>query len=213
MFLRIESCNKDVIQGVTTDSTMYEVRISNAAYSQTLSYLCKGAKISLPDMRIKDDGTWEASRIIYEPDYLIDISSLSACFTESGAHPFHYLLSLLTPKELTKYILLGNTANQFLDDCINDVEGNCSYESSIKKAFTNEALKFTVCQGINASFFEDAKKQFANIRDTPMIRSRISAICFPANTSSSSARSSTDGDVIPISPNIRLTATSAFSNS
>lgn len=165
MFLRIESCNKDVIQGVTTDSTMYEVRISNAAYSQTLSYLCKGAKISLPDMRIKDDGTWEASQIIYEPDYLIDISSLSACFTESGAHPFHYLLSLLTPKELTKYILLGNTANQFLDDCINDVEGNCSYESSIKKAFTNEALKFTVCQGINASFFEDAKKQFANIRE------------------------------------------------
>jgi hypothetical protein len=78
--------------------------------------LSEGDTVMLLDIYSETDDTMSAQRLILEPDYLIDISSLSACFSESGPHPMRYLLSLLAPKEVTKPILLGNTANQFLDD-------------------------------------------------------------------------------------------------
>ena len=115
-----------------------------------------------------DDATaLKAHRLILEPDYLIDISSLAACFTECGPHPMRYLLSMLAPKEVTRHILLGNTANQFLDDCVNHTpERPSSYDTSVRKAFSADALKFAVCTDINASFFQEAQGQYDHIRSS-----------------------------------------------
>ena len=57
--------------------------------------------------------------IIIEPDFLLDISAVAACFQNYGHHPITYLLNQLKPRANSQPILLGNFAGTALDDLIN----------------------------------------------------------------------------------------------
>lgn len=163
--LQIHSTEPPYICGTDKDNKPWRVRIAHPAYDTDT--LTEGDTVMFLDLApdAEDTEAWQAGRVILEPDYLIDISSLAACFTECGPHPMRYLLSMLAPKEVTRHILLGNTANQFLDDCVNhSPERPASYNTSVRKAFANDALKFAVCPDIDAAFFEEAKSQYANIQ-------------------------------------------------
>ncbi|MDR0799711.1 MAG: AAA family ATPase, partial [Dysgonamonadaceae bacterium] len=112
------------------------------------------------------------------PDYLIDISSLAECFRAYGHHPFNFFLSRLLPKADSAAILLGNTANFFIDEWINadDTEG-VQYETSLKKLFQIATFEFTACDDLKNpraehEFFAACRKHYENIRQTV-------AQCFP----------------------------------
>lgn len=158
------------IYGTTADGQELCAEIVTEAYLPDIEHLREGDTIMLIGTEHIPDSSparMRAHRLIIEPDYLIDISSLTACFSESGPHPMRYILGMLAPKEVTRPILLGNTANQFLDDSVNDnPERPASYGSSIRKAFTSDALKFAVCPDINASFFQDTRTQYEHIRQS-----------------------------------------------
>ena len=167
--LRILSTEEHRLYGTDTEGTEWHVHITSELYTPDIKHLHEGDTVMLLDIASDAElpHSLTAQRLIVEPDYLIDISSLSACFTECGAHPMRYLLSLLTPKEVTMPILLGNTANQFLDDCVNhSPERPATYNTSIRKAFANDALKFAVCPGITAAFFSEARNQYEHIRSS-----------------------------------------------
>ena len=167
--LRLQVTHVDAphIHGTDIHGTTHSCSLSVAAYRADITALSEGDTIMLLGITPNADGTLQAQRLIVEPDYLIDISSLSACFTDSGAHPMRYLLSMLSPKDTTKHILLGNTANQFLDDCVNHTpQRPASFDASIRKAFAADALKFAVCPDINASFFQEARNQYAHIQSS-----------------------------------------------
>ncbi len=53
--------------------------------------------------------------LIYEPDYLINISSIAACFRPEGTSAYSYLLSKLQPHPISWQIELGNLAGELLD--------------------------------------------------------------------------------------------------
>lgn len=174
-YIRIEIDHSEApyIYGTTIEGNKLCIKVCNQAYLSDTEALHKGdivmfqelisqTKTVQPDTPTPD---LYATRLIVYPDYLIDISTLAACFTESGPHPMRYLQSLLTPKEITRHILLGNTANQFLDDCVNqNPNKQTSYNTSILKAFTNDALRFAVCPDINNGFFHDTRCQYDNIQ-------------------------------------------------
>ena len=165
--LRLQVTHVDAphIHGTDPQGNHHSCSISVAVYQADMTTLCKGDTIMLLGISPNADGTLQAQRLIVEPDYLIDISSLAACFTDSGAHPMRYLLSMLSPKDTTKHILLGNAANQFLDDCVNHTpQRPATFDASIRKAFAADALKFAVCPDINASFFQEARNQYAHIQ-------------------------------------------------
>jgi hypothetical protein len=111
-----------------------------------------------------------AEFIVFEPDYLIDISSLAECFRPYGNHYLNYTLSRLRAKEITSHILLGNTANQFIDEFVNEEAGQpVEYRHALKKVFRNSAFEFTVCEALQTpkgenDFFAGCQKQFAHIR-------------------------------------------------
>ena len=166
--LHVHHIASPYIYGTTADGQDLCAEIIAEAYLPDIEHLREGDTIMLIGTEHILDSSpvrIRAHRLIIEPDYLIDISSLTACFSESGPHPMRYVLGMLTPKEVTRPILLGNTANQFLDDSVNDnPERPASYGSSIRKAFTSDALKFAVCPDINASFFQDTRTQYEHIR-------------------------------------------------
>ena len=165
--LRVSHVAAPHIHGTDAEGTPHTCILTEAAYRADLDALCEGDTIMLVGLTYHADGTLHAQRLIVEPDYLIDISTLAGCFTESGAHPMRYLLTMLSPKDTTKPILLGNTANQFLDDCVNHTpERPASFDTSIRKAFATDALKFAVCPDINAAFFQEARTQYAHIQSS-----------------------------------------------
>ena len=162
--LRLHTIDQPLLIGTDAEGTTWHITLTNPTYATTP--LAEGDTVMLHQLVTDSDNPThlEASRLILEPDYLIDISTLAACFTESGPHPMRYLLAMLSPKEVTRHILLGNTANQFLDDCVNHTSDRpVTFDTSVRKAFVADALKFAVCPDINAAFFHEARNQYDHI--------------------------------------------------
>jgi hypothetical protein len=103
-----------------------------------------------------------ADMIVVEPDLMIDVTALCGCMKPYGDSALNYLVNRIRLDEQTKYILLGNVAGQFLDDCVNNPD--ITYLESIRHAFRQNILGFTTCDGVDAAFFKECERQFRNIQ-------------------------------------------------
>lgn len=100
--------------------------------------------------------------IIYQPDYLVDISSVAACFESYADTPYISLLGKLKTVPATKSILLGNLASQFLDEEVHG--GNTAYADSIRAYFHRHALDMAAAEYVGTAFHREAMQQQSNIR-------------------------------------------------
>ena len=136
-------------------------------YDNLHKILKVGAQLNLLDWRIDEREVVRPKNIIFDPDFLIEITSLCSCVQEHGASPLNYVLNLFRESKATWHTLLGEAANMFLDDCVNErAEKAVSYNDSMKKFFREYPLQLTAAAGIDAKFFDETKKQFTNIRQT-----------------------------------------------
>ena len=125
--------------------------------------LTEGMKLNLLDIRQKGDAV-EADLIVVEPDFLVDISSIAACFQEYGHHPMAYVLNRMKPLPNTQQILLGNFASAALDDLINQPDFH--FNNTLRGSFCRQALQFCTCGGFDGQRFKsDAMQQTANLRE------------------------------------------------
>jgi hypothetical protein len=93
-----------------------------------------------------EDGIYYPELMIFEPDYLIDISSIAACFTEYSNSAINYLVNKIKPAAISAPILLGNFAGQLLDELVNNrTKDSIKYDESVKRFFKNHDY--------NATFF------------------------------------------------------------
>jgi hypothetical protein len=110
-------------------------------------------------VKVLDDGLQ-----VVEPDVLVDISSLAACFQDYGHHPLSYIINRLKPTANTQPILLGNFAGTALDEIIHNLDAD--FANMLRTSFSDQALQFCTCEGFNAAQFKvDAQRQVANIRE------------------------------------------------
>ena len=125
--------------------------------------LTEGMQLNLLDCH-REGQTILPKLIVVEPDFLMDISSLAACFTNNGHSPLTYTLRRLHPSANTQPILLGNFAGSALDDIIN--QSDYHPHDTIRNSFREQALQFCTCDPFNPQQFkEDALRQVANIKD------------------------------------------------
>ena len=61
--------------------------------------------------------------LILEPDYLVDISAIAACFESYAESPLVHLLNMIRPSATGEAIVLGNLASQLLDEEVHAVVG------------------------------------------------------------------------------------------
>ncbi len=102
--------------------------------------------------------------IVVEPDFLVDISAIAACFTDYGHHPLLYTVNRLKERANTQPILLGNFADTALDDIINH-EGS-GLADSLPRSFREQALQYCTCEGFNApDFRRDAQQRIDHLRE------------------------------------------------
>ncbi len=137
-------------------------------------YLYDGAQLNLLLSDVQNDGSWLPQHIVLDPDYLIDVTTICRCFTYYGDSPASSLLGKFLPSSATAAILLGNSANQFLDDCVNataEADPESVYRQSLGKTFQADPLRFALTAGIDQTFSERCREQFMNIWTT--VRERL----------------------------------------
>lgn len=131
-------------------------------FSYLAPLLREGMVLNLLDCR-KDEGTVRPGLIIVEPDYLLDISSIAACFEDFGHHPLLFTFNRLKKRVTSKHILLGNFAGSALDDIINHPQYR--FADTLQRSFREKAIEYACCPEFNpADFKEQAKGQVNNIQ-------------------------------------------------
>lgn len=131
------------------------------AWQGVTALVSAGSQLNLVRPRMTD-GRVTAEAVIVEPDYLVDISSVAACFESHGASPYTFLLNQLRPAPLTPTTLLGNFAGQLLDEAVHG--SRHTYAESVGEFFRTNALSVASCPGLDADFHKQARLQMANIR-------------------------------------------------
>ncbi len=129
-------------------------------------YLSEGANVMLLDA-VPVSGKTQTLQVymaILEPDYLLDVTALTNCLKPYGHSPLNYLIDAFRPAQPNPHILLGNMANQFMDDCIND-GGQATFEASARRSFRDNVLLYACLpdEVMPASFFDEARRQFRHI--------------------------------------------------
>ena len=102
--------------------------------------------------------------LIYQPDYLVDISSVAACFESYADTPYIALLNRLKTTPPTRAIHMGNLASQFLDEVVHGMgHSQAEYAESVRRFFHHHAIDMAAAEGIDASFHNEAMQQLENI--------------------------------------------------
>lgn len=119
-----------------------------------------------PDMKIL-----KPELIVLDPDFLIDITAICACIKPYGKSALNHIINKFAPNAQSAAIQLGNLANRFLDDCVNEQSNetkseNELYRESLHHSFGETPIEYTTLPGIDRKFFDSAEKQFHNIRET-----------------------------------------------
>ncbi len=140
-------------------------------FAELNASLFEGAQVNLLDVSVesREDGTplFVPELVVFEPDFLVDITAITGCIRPYGSHAMNHLLHKVEPPSQSAAITIGNVANQFLDDCVNQTkEEPATYEDSMKKAFNMDPIPFCTMEEINAEFFQTTKVQFNNIQHT-----------------------------------------------
>jgi hypothetical protein len=138
----------------------------NSEFNTTISSLWKGAQLNLIDITLDDSGIYFPQFLVLEPDYLIDISAIAECFKEEGSNALNFVRSKLETIPNKHYLLLGNIANMFLDELINEEPHlPVSYGGVMKKAFKSSPFEFSACMDIPADFNATCQMHFLSIKE------------------------------------------------
>lgn len=158
-----------ILDAPTTEPCVVAMPLPETPFGDLPQLLYVGAQLNLLHTTVDGSGIISARYVVLEPDYLIDISALSACIKPYGAHPLNYVLRRFEPRCVTLPILKGSVANQFMDDCLHEAHTQTADElfaASMSRVFRQQPISFTCspeAESINKSFFDDCRRQFDNI--------------------------------------------------
>lgn len=131
-------------------------------WSYISDLLFKGAQLNIIKPRFVN-GIIIPELIIFEPDYLVDISAIASCVEEYDESAIVYLINKIKPNSNTSAILLGSLVSQFLDEEIHSKE-EIIYSESIKSFFKNNAIPLLSTE-IEIDFHTKAKQQKNNMHN------------------------------------------------
>lgn len=163
----VDHWDNDFVYGPSEETDGLDVQVCysvNTTYNYDWTYLrgmfYKGAQLNIIRPREKD-GVFYPELIIFEPDYLVDISTVSRCFTSYADSPYVNLLRKLEPTQSTEATLLGNFAGQLLDEQIHNMPH--AYKDSVTDFWKHNALGLLSAGISGNNFHAEAQKQKNNI--------------------------------------------------
>lgn len=101
--------------------------------------------LNLIDVEVEegeDYPVYRAKAIVVEPDFLLDVTAIANCFQGRGAEPVLFLLQKFLPQEPNLPMTLGNIANFFLDELMNNAQA--TFKETFPKVFKTNPLTFAL---------------------------------------------------------------------
>lgn len=102
-------------------------------------FLHEGAQLNVVSPSF-ENGICHPGLIIFEPDYLVEVTAVAGCFEEYGHRPLINLLHKIAPKENSKSIMLGNLAGQLLDCEVHTPEDCNPYDAAYSRYIRQNAF-------------------------------------------------------------------------
>lgn len=164
-----------IVRTEDTDRLRLALHAPSGDWSYLTKFLHEGAQLNLVRPRFANAGSEQdgaapevtAELIIYEPDYLVDVTSVASCFEDYTDSPFVHLLHKLEPFRQSAPILLGNLAGQILDDEVHGKTGAEASAACVDAFLRANALTLLALEDDGAldlpTFLADADTQRANI--------------------------------------------------
>lgn len=124
-------------------------------------YLVRGAQLNVVRPSLHE-GVYFPELLILDPDYLVDITAVCACFEEYAHDATLHLLTKFMPVEDTAATLLGNFAGQLLDQEVHRLDDTDDYVQTYARFLRDNAFKILTTEA--DSLHDDGLQQQANIR-------------------------------------------------
>lgn len=160
---RVEEPYIEVFSRELPSDEPFRVDVTANQHTLVAAQLLKpGMQFNALSFTIDKEGIYHPLYIVVEPDFLLDTTSVTGCIKGWGESAFNHFIAKFKPSESTVHTLLGDFANQFLDDILNLQDAN--YLDSMHKVFADRAIDICACPEIDASFFDETQKQFAHIQ-------------------------------------------------
>ena len=119
--------------------------------------------LHLLDVLVDEKGALRPAGFVVEPDYLIDVTTIAECFKGSDAHPILHLAKKFLPQSTTPAMMLGNVANFFLDELMNDPDAD--FPSLFRRTFRLNPLAYCLMDDKTVSdLYAKAQTHFLTIR-------------------------------------------------
>lgn len=151
----------------------------------SFSMLKEGDTVSLiglsPDGELENH--WVATHIVYEPDYLIDVSGLAECFQRLAGKAVNnhalWFINRFSSRESSVPLFMGNLVNGFLDELVHGGEDAPDFKQLFAQSFASFPLEylqlFPEDQALVAFMKEKAAPQYHNLHrvcrnDLPTLR-------------------------------------------
>lgn len=127
------------------------------------------ATVNLLDVSVTEDEEYIPRAFVLEPDYMVDVSSISECFQSFGASAALYLLKKFTPFTSSVPLMLGNVANFFLDELMTNEDA--MFTETFPKAFSLNPLAFaTFSDKEIKEIYQKSQKHFTNLKTMVKVR-------------------------------------------
>lgn len=170
----VDSHDKDSFEGTVDDGGIHLVKVSLTTYGtyarkyEDFNYmLSQGSQVNVIRPQMGEDGIIRGELLIYDPDYLVSVTTITRCMTEYIEDYRLNLINKLKPFKDNFYTLLGVLSGVVLDEVVKF--GNTSYKSIAMKFYSQKAIGIltlpdseTTRDGYTMHDF--AKVQMANIQ-------------------------------------------------
>lgn len=142
-------------------------------YADTIALIEIGDKIALLDVKVDDANHCIPLHIVYQPDYLLDVSALAACFhtiDKETISPWQlYFIKRLIMVDANPALLKGNVVNFLMDELLYASRKDTPvFTDLIKKSFKNNAFEYMMLFKDNdmalRKFIGEVKAQFVNLK-------------------------------------------------
>jgi len=119
--------------------------------------------MNLIEVEIDKAGIYRPNGFVIEPDYLIDVSAISESFKASGTEPILYLLKKYLPFQYSAPLMLGNVANFFLDELMNDAD--TTYQELARQLFQLNPMAFATFEDRELrEILQKAQKHYVHLK-------------------------------------------------
>ena len=129
--------------------------------------------VNLLDVTLDENQGCSPRGFVIDPDYLMDISAIAACFQPSGVDPWQQLLKKYLPFTVSPPLMLGNIANYYLDELMSNHE--IAFRDLVKGVFELAPLEFCLFSDRQVKeIVQKSQKHFINLKS--LVQSGFSTV-------------------------------------